>query len=67
MQRAEIAQRVPDFGRAGVDDDLFVDGSHWKISPEKFVGWAKRSVPTDTTEMMKVGTARSRAFAHPTL
>jgi hypothetical protein len=30
MQRAEIAQRVPDVIGGRVDDDVFVDGSHGK-------------------------------------
>src|SRR5262245_19509263 len=29
MQRAEVAQRVPDVRRVRVDDDVFLDGSHW--------------------------------------
>src|SRR4051812_22516080 len=45
--------------------DATLTGVRQRANPAG-VGWAKRSVPTILLQRLTVGTARTRAFAHPT-
>jgi hypothetical protein len=59
MQRAEIAQRVPDVAGVRVDDNVFLDGGH---GYEPLQGWVSsfRDGPKDQTSdaQLRIGESR---------